>query len=41
MTYALRFLPEVEEDIISVYLWYEAKALGIGEEFLWRKDIRR
>ena len=36
MTYALRFLPEVEEDTISVYLWYEAKALH-RREFLWRK----
>lgn len=34
MTYTLRFLPEVEEDIISGYGWYEAKSPGLGEEFL-------
>ena len=34
MTYTLRFLPEVEEDAIGGYLWYEAKSLGLGEEFL-------
>ena len=34
MTYTLRFLPEVEEDIISGYVWYETKARGLGEEFL-------
>ena len=30
----LRFLPEVEEDVISSYAWYESKAPGLGEEFL-------
>jgi len=30
----LRFLPEVEEDVLAGYVWYEAKALGLGEEFL-------
>ena len=34
MTYALRFLPEVEEDVLGGYAWYEAKSPGIGEEFL-------
>ena len=34
MTYTLRFLPEVEEDVIAAYAWYEAKAPGLGEEFL-------
>lgn len=34
MTYDLRFLPEVEEDVISGYSWYEDKARGLGEEFL-------
>jgi len=33
MTYALRFLPEVEDDVISGYSWYEDKARGLGEEF--------
>lgn len=30
----LRFLPEVEDDVIGGYLWYEAKSYGLGEEFL-------
>jgi toxin ParE1/3/4 len=34
MTYTLRFLPEVEEDLIGGYLWYESKSPGLGEEFL-------
>lgn len=34
MTYDLRFLPEVEEDVIAGYSWYEDKAIGLGEEFL-------
>ena len=34
MTYTLRFLPEVEEDVVSGYVWYEEKAPGLGEELL-------
>ena len=34
MTYSLRFLPEVEEDVLGGYTWYEEKAVGLGEEFL-------
>ncbi|MEW6273767.1 MAG: type II toxin-antitoxin system RelE/ParE family toxin [Bacillota bacterium] len=34
MIYSLRFLPEVEDDIIAGYTWYEDKAPGLGEEFL-------
>ncbi len=34
MTYTLRFLPEVEDDVIGGYVWYEAKSRGLGEEFL-------
>jgi len=34
MTYTLHFLPEVEEDVISGYIWYESKSPGLGEEFL-------
>lgn len=34
MTYALRFLPEIEEDVVAGYVWYEAKSKGLGEEFL-------
>ena len=34
MTYVLRFLPEVEDDALSGYAWYEGKAQGLGHEFL-------
>jgi len=34
MTYTLRFLPNVEEDAIAAYVWYEARSPGLGEEFL-------
>lgn len=34
MTYTLRFLPDVEEDIMAGYAWYEEKAPGLGEDFL-------
>jgi len=34
MKYTLHFLPEVEEDAIIGYEWYEEKSSGLGEEFL-------
>ncbi len=34
MTYSLEFLPEVEEDVITGYVWYEAKSKGLGDDFL-------
>lgn len=34
MTYTLRFVPEIEEDIASGYTWYEVGSPGRGEEFL-------
>ncbi|MDO8749466.1 MAG: type II toxin-antitoxin system RelE/ParE family toxin [Candidatus Omnitrophota bacterium] len=34
MRYLLSFLPEVEEDTVSAYIWYEEKSKGLGEEFL-------
>ncbi|MEK6651503.1 MAG: type II toxin-antitoxin system RelE/ParE family toxin [Nitrospirota bacterium] len=34
MTFTLRFLPEVEEDAINGYVWYETKSKGLGEDFL-------
>jgi hypothetical protein len=34
MTYPLRFLPEIEEDVINGYVWYETKSRGLGEDFL-------
>lgn len=30
MSYDLRFLPEVEEDLFSGYAWYEDKARALG-----------
>ncbi len=34
MTYTLRFLPEVETDVLGGRTWYEGKSTGLGEEFL-------
>ncbi len=34
MTYVLRFLPEVEADVLNGHAWYEEKSPGLGEEFL-------
>ncbi|MGO9121040.1 MAG: type II toxin-antitoxin system RelE/ParE family toxin [Desulfomonilaceae bacterium] len=34
MKYDIRFLPDVEEDVVAGYRWYEGKASGLGEEFL-------
>ena len=34
MTYALRFLPQVETDVSSGRTWYGGRAPGLGEEFL-------
>lgn len=34
MTYILRFVPDVEEDVINGHIWYESKSKGLGEEFL-------
>lgn len=34
MTYILRFLPEVEEDVVAGHAWYEGKSRGLGEDFL-------
>lgn len=34
MSYTVRFLPEVEGDVMTAYEWYEGKAVGLGVEFL-------
>lgn len=34
MTHSLRFLPEVTEDLLAAFEWYEAQAESLGEEFL-------
>ena len=30
----LSFLPEVKNDTLNAYLWYEEKSKGLGEDFL-------
>ena len=34
MTQVLRFLPEVADDALAGYAWYEEKEQGLGDEFL-------
>ena len=34
MTLPLRFLAQVEEDLVAGHTWYEGKSPGLGEEFL-------
>ena len=34
MTFKIRFVPEIEEDLLSGFSWYEEKVQGLGEEFL-------
>jgi len=34
VTYTLSFIPEIEEDVIEGYSWYENKAKGLDEEFI-------
>ena len=34
MTYSLRFLPQVEEDLAVGFTWYESRSAGLGGEFL-------
>ncbi len=34
MIYSLQFIPEVEEDVMSGYAWYEANLIGLGEDFI-------
>jgi hypothetical protein len=34
MSYSLSFLPEVEDDAIAGFMWYEQKSKGLGEDFL-------
>ena len=34
MTYDLRFLPEVEADVLKGRAWYEEKTPGLGEAFV-------
>ena len=34
MMHSLRFVPEIETDVLTGRMWYEDKAPGLGEEFL-------
>ncbi len=34
MKCSLLFLPEVEDDVVNGYVWYEQKTRGLGGEFL-------
>ena len=34
MTYTIRFLPEIERDLVVGYRWYQSKYTGLGDEFL-------
>ena len=34
MIYLLSFLPDIQDDVIAGYSWYEAKSPGLGEEFI-------
>lgn len=34
MIYSLRFAPELEEDLLAGFVWYEDKSIGLGVEFL-------
>ena len=34
MKYTLEIHPEVEDDALLAYNWYESKSIGLGEEFL-------
>ena len=33
-SYTFFFKPEIEDDLIDIYSWYEEKSIGLGEEFL-------
>jgi len=34
MNFPISFRPEIEEDAIGAYIWYEGKAKGLGEDLL-------
>jgi len=34
MSYTVRFLPELEEDLMAAHDWYDDKSAGLGAEFL-------
>lgn len=34
MKFAIKFRPELEEDALNAYYWYEEKAAGLGEDFI-------
>lgn len=34
MSYSLRFVPELEEDLVAAFHWYENRSIGLGAQFL-------
>ncbi len=34
MSYSVRFVDEIEDDILATYYWYEKESLGVGQHFL-------
>lgn len=34
MSRSIRFVPEVEDDLINAYDWYESRSTGLGEDYL-------
>lgn len=34
MIYSVRFTPELEDDLIDAFNWYENKTIGLGARFL-------
>ena len=34
MSFSITFIPEVEDDAIHAYVWYEGRSKGLGEDFL-------
>jgi len=34
MNYRILFVPEIEDDLLSGYMWHAAKLQGLGEDFL-------
>src|SRR5437867_2392350 len=38
MTFSIDFHPQVHEDFINAYIWYEERQTGLGERFLKEVD---
>lgn len=40
MNYRVEFDPGAEEELLQAYFWYEARADGLGAEFLRQTKIQ-